>query len=37
MNFDDTPQEAEFRSSVRHWIDDNALLRKSQFCDHGFG
>ena len=24
MDFDDTPQEAEFRASVRKWIDDNA-------------
>ena len=24
MNFDDTPQEAEFRSTARKWIDANA-------------
>ena len=24
MNFDDTPQEAEFRATARKWIDANA-------------
>ena len=24
MNFDDTPEEAEFRASVRRWLEDNA-------------
>ena len=24
MNFDDTPQEAEFRTTARKWIDANA-------------
>ena len=24
MNFDDTPQEAEFRATARAWIDKNA-------------
>ena len=27
MNFDDTPQEAEFRATARKWMDANAPFR----------
>jgi len=38
MNFDDTPQEAEFRKKVRSWIEENApqyllpYLQKASFA-----
>ena len=43
MNFDDTPQEAEFRASVRSWIDENApkhllpYLEKASFATMDLG
>lgn len=43
MNFDDTPQEAEFRLKVRRWIDENApkhllpYLEKASFATMDLG
>ena len=37
MNFEDTPEEAEFRTRCREWLEKNAKRRDSNSTANPFG